>query len=329
MGHDTQIIDYLSHDQEQYELFSLRHPRRTLRVLRHLQSNVQRKRSFEAFTAKWLKLTSKRYTWANEATMSELRDQFDCFVCGSDQIWNLDCTQGVVEPFFLSFAGDKRRVAYAPSIAHTSFRPENFDRAKVGALLNRFDSVSVREEETLPLYQPLTAKPIDVVLDPTLLLGADAYEAMACKPVVDGAYIFVYLLRQCPELVASAKAMAEKTGLKVVYVADRTLDIPGGVNMKGIGPDDFLSLISHASIVLANSFHAAVFSVLFHKAFRSFATDKSASRMRGLLSELGIEERCVSSADASPIRDVDWEDVERRLDALREHSYAYLTGALS
>lgn len=196
-------------------------------------------------------------------------------------------------------------------------------------MLNRFDSLSVREEETLPLYQPLTDKPIDVVLDPTLLLNADAYEPMVNKSLVEGEYIFVYLLRQCPELVESARAMAEKTNMKVVYVADGDLAIPGGVNMKGIGPDGFLSLIAHASIVLANSFHATVFSVLFHKAFRSYATDKSASRMRGLLNELGIGERCVSSVDASSIKPVAWNDVECRLDVLREHSYAYLAEALS
>ena len=72
-----------------------------------------------------------------------MADKFDCFICGSDQIWNLDCTVGVVEPYFLSFAGSKRRVAYAPSLAHMSFKPENFDRERVARLLSKFDYLNL------------------------------------------------------------------------------------------------------------------------------------------------------------------------------------------
>ena len=103
-------------------------------------------------------------------------------------------------PFFLSFAGDRRRVAYAPSLAHTSFKPENFDKRSVSALLSRFDYLSVREEETVSLFQSLVDKPIEVVLDPTLLLNADDYAVMTSRKLLEDGYIFMYLLRECPEL---------------------------------------------------------------------------------------------------------------------------------
>lgn len=250
-------------------------------------------------------------------------------MCGSDQIWNLDCTKGVCEPFFLSFAGDKRRAAYAPSLAHTSFKPENFDKEKVARLLADFDFLSVREAETLPLFQPLVDKPIDVVLDPTLLLGAADYEPILSEPPVEGEYIFMYLLRKCPELVESTIAMARETGKKVVYVSEKSLPIPNSVNLFGIGPSEFLSLIANADAVMVNSFHAVVFSVLFHKPFRVFATDKSGARMRDLLGNLGIQERCVACEDSSAIIDVDWGDVEKRLAGLREHSFGYLVRILA
>lgn len=329
LGHTAAIIDYRGRDWDQYKLVSVRHPRKTLRVFANFRGYYERRISFERFSATHLKLTRDRYSYANEDLLDSLQEDFDCFLCGSDQIWNLDCTHGVVEPFFLSFAGDKRRVAYAPSLAHTEFRQEFFDGEKVADLLRAFDYLSVREKETVPLFQSLVDKPIDVVLDPTLLLGVGAYEKLLTEPLIKGDYIFVYLLRNCPELVKSAVAMANRTGKRIIYVAESDLPIPGGKNMFGIGPSEFLSLIANADVVLANSFHAVVFSTLFRKPFRAFATDRSGARMRDLLDDLGMGKRCVETLDSSPITDVDWEDVAARLDALRVHSFDYLRKALS
>ena len=329
LGQEVRIVDYLSKDQDNYRLFVPLHPRRAVRVLKNFGRLYKRKIAFTGFSARHLMLTEANYSYKNETKLSELQNNFDCFVCGSDQIWNLDCTQGVVEPFFLSFAGDRRRVAYAPSLAHISFESEHFDKAKVARLLADFDFLSVREEETLPLFQPLVDKPIDVVLDPTLLLHGGDYEPIISEPPVKGGYIFMYLLRECPELISSTVEMAKRSGKKVAYVSEKDLPIPGGINLFGIGPSEFLSLIADADAVMANSFHAVVFSVLFHKPFRVFATDGSGARMRGLLGSLGIGERCVAREDSSPIADVDWIDVDARLESLRAHSMEYLRKALS
>lgn len=329
LGHVATIIDYQSRDWEQYGLISLRHPRRSLRVFKNLSGYYGRRAAFDRFSSSFLRLTENRYSYKDEEKLEDLQADFDCFVCGSDQIWNLDCTHGIVEPFFLSFAGDKRRVAYAPSLAHTSFKPENFDEAQVAGLLAAFDFISIREVETLPLFQPLVDKLIDVVIDPTLLLNVADYKRIVSAPPVEGGYIFMYLLRECAELVESTVAMAGLTGKKVAYVSERNLSIPNSVNLFGIGPSEFLSAIAHADAVMANSFHAAVFSTLFHKPFRVFATDGSGARMRDLLGDLGIGERCVDRVESSPITDVDWDGVERRLAALRVHSLDYLGKALS
>lgn len=321
------IIDIRSRDKEQYKLLSIKHPRHTARVLSRLNRYLARRNSFERFFERRYRLTSQSYT--NKSKLGELSDHFDAFICGSDQIWNLDCTGGVVEPFFLSFAGDRRRVAYAPSLAHTSFRPENFDKDKVAELLAKFDYLSVREEETVPLFQPLVDKKIEVVLDPTLLLDADAYTDMAKDRVADSPYVFVYLLRSCPELVESARAMARTADKEVVYISEKNLPIPNSTNLFGVGPEEFVSLIAHADAVLTNSFHATVFSILFHRPFRVFATDKSASRMQDLTAKLDMPGRCIKEIDASPLGDEDWNMVDRKLDELRKGSWGYLQRALS
>ncbi|MDO4841098.1 MAG: polysaccharide pyruvyl transferase family protein [Phoenicibacter congonensis] len=329
LGHECTVIDFLSRDQKGYGLLSPFHPKRNLRILRKPCAYLKRRSSFKAFSKSYFRLTEKQYSYKDETMLTVLQKDFDCFVCGSDQIWNLDCTKGVVEPFFLSFTGNKPRVAYAPSLAHTEFKQKNFDKEKVARLLADFDFLSMREEETLPLFQPLVDKPIDVVLDPTLLLDANDYEPIISKPPVNGDYIFIYLLRKCPDLLKSTIAIARETGKKVVYVSEKNLPIPNSENLFGVGPSEFLSLIANADNVMANSFHAAVFSVLFHKPFRIFATDKSSVRIMDLLLNLGIEERCVDCEDSSEIAEVDWADVDGRLIGLRKHSFDYLDRAFN
>lgn len=298
-----------------------------LRNLLKFDRMIQRKKNFDSFRKGRLRMTENHYD-SSSPSLSELPNSFDAFICGSDQIWNLNCTHGVVEPFFLSFAEEKRRVAYAPSLAHTSFEPQYFDKNKVAKLLARFDFLSVREEETVPLFQPLVNKKIEVVLDPTLLFDASTFVGLSERRVSERPYVFLYLLRRCPELIESAAQMASQ-GARVIYISEKNLPIPNATNLFGVGPEEFVSLIAHADAVLTNSFHATVFSILFHRPFRVFATDRSASRMRDLLGKLGVPERCVSSLDASLVEDADWNEVDRKLEELRIGSWDYLRRALS
>ena len=155
------------------------------------------------------------------------------------------------------------------------------------------------------------------------------YLEMTSDRVLESDYIFMYLLRDCPELIESTVAMATAEKLKVAYISEEDFDIPNSINLFGVGPEEFVSLIAHANLVLTNSFHATVFSVLFQKPFRVFATDKSGARMRDLLNNIGLSSRCVDAVCSSGIIGCDWNEVDRRLSSLREHSWAYLRRALS
>ena len=329
MGHEAVIVDYRSSDFDRYKLIKIGRPRTMLGLLRRYPSAKKRKESFEVFWAERFHMTKDTFSYRDEEKLLSLANEFDCFLCGSDQIWNLDCTHGAVGPYFLDFAGDCRRVAYAPSLAHTAFEPENFNRDLVSGYLSRFDYLSVREAETVPLFQPLTNKPISVVLDPTVLLDREDYLPLIGSPLVQGSYIFAYQLRKCPELVDSVRLMAKRTGSRVIYVSEDELPIPNSKNLFGVGPEAFVSLIAHADTVLTNSFHASVFSVLFRSPFRVFATDESSSRMTGFLDGLELASCCCASVDPSPIAPVDWGMVQERLTKLREASEGYLRRALS
>lgn len=333
MGHEVSVVDYRSRDYRIYRLFRFSWPRTMISNVVHIPDNYKRMQSFERFIAKYMNLTRKRYTYRDDDELIELSDQFDCFVCGSDQIWNLDCTHGPVGPYFLDFAGNKRRVAYAPSLAHDSFNDIYFGPAQkkqISEWLSSFSAISVREASTIPLFQPLTDIPIEVCLDPTLLLRAQDYDSISSQVSGAKGTLFVYMLEINDQLVDYAGRLAREMGLTVSYVSKRRLYF--GVKAKnyyGVGPSEFLGLVRRSAAVITNSFHATVFSLLFGVPFQTFVTERSGSRMRELLTLLAEEGHLIDGSNMVEPTSVDPERLVSRLAVLRKCSLDFLARALT
>lgn len=323
------VIDFIyKKDFEQYNLFRTsvysKNPKFFIGDILFLKKNYKRKRNFEIFAKKYFNLTKKKYY--NYEDMKELNSEFDIFICGSDQIWNLDCTQGVEPAYFLKFVNkDKLKIAYAPSLAHVKFA-KNYD-VDLKKAIKDLDYISVREESTLPLIQPLTEKKVSVVLDPTLLLNQKDYESIISQNKNKSEYIFVYMLEYSVELVKYCNEFSSKKGMKIIYIVNNKFSGIKGKNAFGIGADKFLKYIKEANYIITNSFHATVFSIIFNKKFVTFTTKKSSSRMVDLLDKLGIPER-IYNENFNIDKNIDYDMVQEKLIDMRKSSLEYLSKAL-
>lgn len=300
-GHDVHVIDYRSSNFNSYRLFRRQGLKSYASDLLFLPGNIRRRRSYQNFWKEHLNLTEK--TYQGDTAESNLQNDFadyDALVCGSDQIWNLDCTFGPMSPFFLAFAPESaRKIAYAPSLAHEHFEPHNFtakDRKHISNWLNRMDAISVREISVADQFKKLTHNEVVETLDPTLLLNLHDYKGIQSdvlpKGLKAGGYIFAYTLVPNLDMVKYLDRLAEQRNLTIVYYSRKPIRYTAkSVNVWGIGPTEFLSLIDNADSVVSNSFHATVFSVLYNKPFLTFGTEKSSSRMKTLLTKLGLDHR--------------------------------------
>ena len=324
------IIDYiLDYDYEKYRVFRTgtyaRRPQALAADLLALRGNLRRRRSFARFAKERLHLTQRRYRALEE--LRQLDGEFDAFVCGSDQIWNFDCTNGLVPAYFLAFT-DKPKIAYAPSAAQRAFEVDA--SAELAGYLQRFDALSVRERETAARFERLIGRSVETVVDPTLLLDRAHYERLAHTPARER-YVFAYLLEENAELMRYARDFTAARGLKLVYISNISkkarLYARGGISVYGIGPEAFLGYVRSAEYVITNSFHATVFSTLFERRFCTFATQRSALRMQNLLEEAGLRDRLYGEGfemDAP----IDFPGAEARLARLRARSARYLFEAL-
>jgi len=332
MGHDVNVIDYRSEDFDIYRIVPKKVNKRSIlffaRALCFLPRYLRRRRNYQKFWKNYLHLTKTCYT-AGE--VKKLNPMFDTFICGSDQIWNLDVTKGVDPVYFLEFADDnKRKVAYAPSTGKTSFSKDY--SKEIEHAVKRFDYLSVRESASIDLLSTVTNSKIECVLDPTLLLDVDRYPISKPKNQPEGKYIFVYMLGTSKALIDYSRELSRKTGLPILYITRNenfhfSKDF-GGKDMFGASPEEFLYLLSHAEYVLTSSFHATVFSVLYEKKFCVFHRENTGIRTMEFIDALGISERAYNDGfDIDAV--IEYEKVRERINNMKAYSLDFLYNALS
>ncbi len=284
--------------------------------------NALRVQNFVAFTNTYIH--ESNYEINQDTTDFSFDEDIDCYVVGSDQVWN--CNFSRFSSFdFISFS-TKPRISYAASFGINDV-PDKFVPAyKTG--LNTFDDISVREEAGKRLVEQMSDKNAEVVLDPTLLLSPTEWLSLAVnRKEYTEKYILVYFLgsptRKDKQYI---KQYAKKRHLQVkqlVTYADLDLWVAD--------PAEFINLFSQAEAIFTDSFHACVFSIMFDKYFEAFTRHYDGpsmnSRLETLFRDLGLEERW--HRNDSNYQEIDYVKVKERLAQRQRESMQFLTRALS
>lgn len=313
-------------------IFTLFHPK-----LKHLLN--ERKFAFDEFI-------DLNFTFSNSCfTKSELTKkskEFSTILLGSDQVWhpmNLH-----MDFFTLNFVPDNiRKVAYASSFG-VSCIPKTY-QLKYKEYINRFQYLSCREEAGGELIKQLTGRKAHWVCDPTIILtGKDWIPIQSDKIKYKEKYIFCYFIGNNPNQRKLVKSFARNHGYKIVallhideYIASD--EDYADYTPYDVGPAEFLYLLNHSEYVMTDSFHATVFSLLFHKEFfifNRFENGKgksTVSRIDSLLKIVNLENRKIIKSnmiDGLPFdNDIDFQKVDILLDEFRHSSIQYLNDALA
>lgn len=204
---------------------------------------------------------------------------YDYYVCGSDQIWNPDMMGGVCSDFYFLNFGDNtaKRIAYAASIGKENIETKYLDYFKNS--LSTFDALSLREQACKQQLEQLINKPIEVTLDPTLLLSKYEWEKVCADIEELPPYLLVYDLSASKEFTDAVNALSKKLNLPVVHFRSKKIYNNELKRFFDYGPAEFLSLIKNAEFVFCSSFHGTVFSVIFEKEFLVWNSGKTSSRM--------------------------------------------------
>lgn len=283
----------------------------------------KKRKNFDSFLKKYICL-SKKYNNINE--MNRDSNHYKYFISGSDQVWS-PVSANFDEFYFLPFAKKNQKYSYAASLGTSKLSED--EKIILKNRLKDFSIISVREESAKTILDELTnAEEIDVHVDPTLLLAQSDWKEMTKTLKKDDRYLLIFNVEKPIYNVEFAKKLAQQNNLKVVYINDRTLFKDKEIKyVEAPTPNDFISLFANADMIVTNSFHGTVFSIIFEKEFFVEYENKKTRNIRSeaLLKKLNINHREITSVEIATNYDkINWKKVNKVLEEERKKAREYL-----
>lgn len=245
-------------------------------------------------------------------------EDYNYFVTGSDQVWNPEqFWDGRENAYLLTFARPEQKVCISPSFGVEHIESDWVDFFRQA--LSSFPALAVREPSGAQIVYDLLGVRPPVMIDPTLMLTADAWRKISRpskKRKNAGPYMLTCFLSGNPTTHRQyAQSLAQAAGLPCWHLLDEK-----DPALSGAGPEEFLDLVEHAQAVITDSFHAVAFSIIFRRPF--VVADRiidgrpvMGERIQALLETLGISGRQANQVAPDTLFHCDFSQVDDRLAA--------------
>lgn len=329
LGHDVDIIDYRPSYIEKWRnsdivktnifcyLRSLLKNIITFRGRQHVIKN------FDSF------LSNMSFSTIIKEKNEFIKLAYDCYVCGSDQIWNKRITNGGDSIFMGDFPVKKAKIiTYAASVGKQDL---NDDYLKtIYPFLLKIDCVSVREDD-LNNFLIKSGIGSSLTLDPTLICNRNIFDKIVIEPKALN-YVCVYALKDEDKAVKFATKIAKYHNASIIVIrAMKSIKKYNDINIhvvECLSPGEFIGYLKNSLYNVIISFHGVVFSILYHKNFYAIKHETQ-GRYENLLNKINLKQRLVSEVEEFDLSPINYEGIEEKLDELKAYSLTYLSKNIS
>ena len=269
--------------------------------------------------------------------------KYGAYVVGSDQCWRPLYNGPFQSEMFLRFAAKQpnvKRIAYAASFGVEKWEFTNKMTDICAKLAKKFDLITVREKSGVALCREHLGVNATCVLDPTMLLSKSDYELLAHsenEPNSPG-NLFYYILDPSKDKKAMINAIAKESGLTPFSVLpkcqaeNRTKEDVKNRLEDCVYPSvtSWIKAFMDAKMIVVDSFHGAVFSIIFNKPFWVVGNeDRGNTRFESLLGTYGLEDRMILPTDNVDYgKEIDWGKVNEIMRKEQAHSIELLSNTL-
>lgn len=354
MGYQVETVDWLEENSRLRTMLA----RAKNTLLSYIHNNIERPRykpkaseaavmarNTRRFVERYIDVCPHHVSHQEEFRIVDHQYGYDAYVVGSDQVWRPGYNAFLTSMFLDFTAGreDVKRVAYAASFGTSDweFTPQMTEEC--GRLVKKFNLITVREESGVILCKEHLGVDAEFVLDPTMLLNHEDYERMVSDEQAPKSVgtLFHYILDPDDEKRGLIEHLADVNGLQPFTVMPKFhAEKCTRRNVKNHIEDcvfppvtAWLRGFMDAEMVVVDSFHGAVFSIIFNKPFWIIGNSRRGNaRFESLLGLLGLQDRMVSLGDASPIdwsKPIDWRRVNEILKREKEKSLALIKRGLT
>lgn len=332
LGYESEIINYIRTDEQGKNIGNTMLKRNkkwnrnfiTRCIYRALQTPVYNNsyKKFESFRKEFLKETKELYN--DGETLKKIKD-VDIYCTGSDQVWGKIGDSEYDENYFLDFVPKgKKCISYAASFGKNEITKNLMEKLPI--LLQKYNDITVREDSAQEMLKNMGIMSRQV-LDPTLLLKKEDWEAVTSNKVKSKGYVLIYQLHEDKKLEEYAKKFAKKVGKPLVRISISWLyKFKSGKLAYLPTPNEFLGYFKNCEYVITDSFHATVFSIIFNKKFIDILPNGTGTRIVSLLKVLDLEGRIVSDYEDFSLKNkkINYDNVNKKLKIEREKSVKIL-----
>ncbi|MBI9034687.1 MAG: polysaccharide pyruvyl transferase family protein [Bacteroidales bacterium] len=311
------------------ELINVNHHHNSGSFFKRLKNNLDLQK-MENFRKLHLPAQTHEYVDVND--LSQNYPIADCYIVGSDQVWNPQITANRAELYFFNFLPKNAiKIAYSASFGIKEWEYKDLTES-VTRYLQSFNAIGVRESDGVNICKKTFGVDAIKTLDPTLLLN-DYNELIGTKTDKHKKTLVSYCFGKDEGFYTDLKLFSKKTGFKPVSLNDNKYH-------KGIKSIPFPSVkkwllsLKTSSFVLTNSFHCMVFAILCKKPFVVLpANPTRISRMLNLLDDLGLKDRFFESYaelhESNRWRnEIDYDEVFLKLEKLKKSSFDFLDASI-
>lgn len=294
LGHDVYVLDVYYWTNAKKSLIQVKASKLYHSLICFVNGQSKVKKKINNSICNLVK--TKKYNSFNDIRETD----FDAIVVGSDQIWKASYIPDIKNAF-LDFAKgwDIHRIAYAASFGSDVWCYNPVQTAVCADLLRDFEFVSVREKSAVKLCHDYFGVEARFVADPTLLLSKEDYSKLLnVKIGSSNGTLLAYFLESNEMIENAIMSLSDDNNLSLVSVK------PNLKSSNRILPSirEWLQCIIDADIVITDSFHASVFSVIFGKPFIVIAYEKRKARIESFLQTFGYDNHILSGN--APIQDM-------------------------
>lgn len=318
-GYSVEVLDK---KPEQSSIFF----RRFLNKIHSIVVRYTLKRHLSKFINTYIKI--RKVNNLKELTSTD----YDTIIVGSDQIWRAIYFKGSwkspIEDAFLDFTkGWKiKRISYAASFGLDFLeRYSKTEIEKCGNLITTFDKVSVREDSGISICKNNWGITPTQVLDPTMLLSKEDYIQLierAKIPSISG-NLYCYILDPTEAKTTLINKIATEKKLTPFF------GLVHNNEKKRIGQtipsiETWLRGFWDAKLIITDSFHGCVFSIIFGKPFIAIGNaNRGMSRFLSLLKLFNLENNLIDENSKSYPSEIKIAD-KNLLQSYRKESLSFL-----
>lgn len=267
------------------------------------------------------------------------QNDYDAIVVGSDQIWrseyNHKWKNQKEDDVYLGFTKgwNIKRIAYAASFGINKIEIRNEDIESCRKAISKFDAVSTRETSGVEICNKKLGVNAVCMPDPTMILLKEDYEKFIPSLAQNNEkhQLLSYILDDNKEKTSLRERISKEKNLIINITNKCDYNIKGKKFEPQPPVEDWLKAFAESDYVITDSFHACVFSIIFHKQFTVIANkDRGLDRFTSLLKTYGLMDRMVyTPSEYHSLHDIDYNKVDALLRGKRQEAISFLKSYLN